>query len=170
MRAGKSFNPEILQRTSKLLRDFGQDYHERKLEEAHIFPAIKRAGGRADGYIDTLKAQHDRGRALVDYVLPITDRGSIGTGNAELLARALDGFELMYQHHAAREDTIVFPAWKKTMSKQQLAEMGEKFEDIEHQQFGKDGFDDAEKQISSIEMELGLTDIAQFTPPMPQKA
>ena len=75
----------------------------------------------------------------------------------------------MYEHHAAREDTIVFPAWKQTMTKTQLAEMGELFEQIERQQFGKDGFEDAEKQISAIAADVGIANIAQFTPAPPQK-
>jgi hypothetical protein len=49
----------------------------------------------------------------------------------------------------------------------QLGEMNEKFEDIEHEQFGEDGFDDAVKQISASESRLGLADISQFTAPAP---
>ena len=44
----------------------------------------------------------------------------------------------------------------------------EKFEDIEQEQFGEDGFDDAVKQIGAIEGTLGLADIAQFTAPPPK--
>lgn len=75
----------------------------------------------------------------------------------------------MYRNHAAREDTIIFPAWKQTMTAKQLDEMNEKFEDIEHEQFGEDGFEYAVKQISGIQGSLGLADIAQFTAPPPPK-
>ena len=51
----------------------------------------------------------------------------------------------------------------------QLDEMNDKFEDIEHEQFGEDGFEDAVKQISAIESSLGLADISQFTAPPPPK-
>jgi hemerythrin-like domain-containing protein len=40
---------DALMRTAKLFRSFGEDYHERKLEEAYIFPAIKKAAGPAAG-------------------------------------------------------------------------------------------------------------------------
>ena len=60
----------------------------------------------------------------------------------------MDSVELMYEHHAAREDTVVFPAWKDALSANQLDEMGETFEEIENQQFGKDGFEDAVAQIA----------------------
>jgi len=75
----------------------------------------------------------------------------------------------MYQNHAAREDTIVFPAWKEALSERQLEEMGGKFEEIERQQFRKDGYEDAVAQIGQIEQMLGLADLAQFTaPPSPR--
>jgi hypothetical protein len=45
--------------------------------------------------------------------------------------------------------------------------MNDKFEDIEHEQFGEDGFEDAVKQIGDIESELGLADLAGFTAPSP---
>jgi len=72
-------------------------------------------------------------------------------------------FARMYDSHSAREDTIVFPAWKSTLSPEQFDEMSEKFEEIEHKQFGEDGFDKAVKEIAAIEKQLGLADLSQFT-------
>ena len=160
--------PDALQKTAQLFRAFGEEYHEKKLEEAYIFPAVKNAGGEAAGYTDVLIAQHNRGREITDYIVAVTQGAQLGN-NAEPLAKALEEFVLMYRNHAAREDTIIFPAWKLTLTAVQLDEMNEKFEDIEHEQFGEDGFDDAVKQISAIEASLGLSDIAQFTPPPPPK-
>jgi hemerythrin-like domain-containing protein len=156
-------------RTARLFRSFGEDYHERKLEEAHIFPAVKKAGGPAAAYVDVLIAQHDRGREITDYIISVAGKGGIGAGDAEPLARVFESFVLMYQNHAAREDTIVFQAWKEALSERQLREMGDKFEDIERQTFGKDGFEDAVKQIAQIEQALGFADLAQFTAPPPPK-
>lgn len=142
----------------------------RKLEEAYIFPAVKKAGGEAANYSDILIVQHNRGREITDYIISVTQGAKLGANNAEPLAKALEAFVLMYRNHAAREDTIIFPAWKQTMTGKQLDEMNDKFEHIEHQQFGEDGFEDAVKQISAIENSLGLADIAQFTAPPPPKA
>jgi len=114
-------------------------------------------------------AQHNRGREITDYIIAITQGAKPGASNAAELAQALDAFVLMYRNHAAREDTIVFPAWKSTLTARQLDEMSDKFEDIEHEQFGEDGFEDAVKEISAIESSLGLADIAQFTAPPPPK-
>jgi hypothetical protein len=75
----------------------------------------------------------------------------------------------MYQAHAAFEDTVVFPAWKKTQSKQRLEELAEKFEDIEKERFGKDGFEEAVERISKVEQAFGLADLAVYTAPPPPR-
>ncbi|MEW6125911.1 MAG: hemerythrin domain-containing protein [Acidobacteriota bacterium] len=161
--------PEALQKTAKLFRAFGEDYHEKKLEETFIFPAVKKAGAEAGSLADILITQHQRGREITDYILSLTQSAKLGIANAGQLAQAMDALVRMYRAHAAREDTLVFPAWKQTLSAAQLDEMSEKFEDIEHEQFGEDGFDDAVKQIREIETALGLADLSQFTAPLPSR-
>jgi hemerythrin-like domain-containing protein len=162
-------SPAELQRTAKLFRAFGEEYHEKKLEEAFIFPRIKERGaGEAAKYPDILVAQHDRGREITDYIISITGGAKI-SAEAAGFADTLDSFVRMYQHHAAREDTIVFPAWKGLLSPEEYDDLNDKFEDIEHEQFGEDGFEDAEKQMSEIEKSLGIDDISKFTPPAPTK-
>ena len=167
LRSGAKVDGGALNRTAKLFRAFGEDYHERKLEEQHIFPIIRKTGGPAAAYPDILVAQHNRGREVTDYILGATAGGRIATAHREPLARAMDTLALMYQNHAAREDTIVFPAWKLTLSQRQIDAFGDQFEAIEKQQFGHDGFDDAVKTIGQVEQSLGYADLAQFTPPPP---
>ncbi len=160
---------EPLQKTARLFRTFGEDYHERRLEETYIFPVVKKAGGPAASYPDVLKTQHERGREITDYIVSTTKDGDVASGAAPSLARAMNALVRMYRNHAAREDTIVFPAWKKALSRARLAELSETFEDIEHQLFGKDGFEDAVRQIGAIETSLGFADLAQFTAPPPPR-
>jgi hemerythrin-like domain-containing protein len=164
-----SIDAAQLHKTAELFRKFGEDYHERMLEEQHIFPLVRKAKGEAASYPDILVAQHHRGREITDYLLAVTNGPRIAAQHARPLADAIEGFVLMYQNHAAREDTIVFPAWKENFSQKQLDEIAEQFEDIEHKMFGADGFEDAEKTIGSIEQAFGLADISQFTAPAPPK-
>ena len=164
-----SIDPAALHQTAQLFRTFGEDYHERMLEEQHIFPLIQKQGGELRGYAEILIEQHNRGREITDYILAVTNGPRISSTHAEPLAHVFDSFVLMYANHAAREDTIIFPAWKKNFSNKQLDEISDQFEDIEHKMFGKDGFEDAEKKISQIEGTLGFADLAQFTPPAPPK-
>jgi hemerythrin-like domain-containing protein len=162
--------PDALQKTAKLFRAFGEDYHERKLEEAYIFPAVKNAGGPAASLADVLIAQHQRGREITEYILAVTQSAKLGAASAGQLALAFESLARMYRAHAAREDTIIFPAWKQTLTASQLDEMNDKFEDIEHEQFGKDGFEDAVRQIGEIEASLGFGDLALYTAPPPPKS
>jgi len=152
---------ESLQRAAALMRKFGEDYHEKQLEDAHIFPAVAKTNVAA--IVATLTAQHQRGREITDHVLAIT-KNAIDPKNAEGLARTLEAFARMYEEHAAIEDTVIFPAWKKALTKKQLEEMGERFEEIEHKTFGKDGFEDAVASIGEIEKALGV-DLAAMTAP-----
>ena len=165
-----SVDAASLHKTAQLFRTFGEEYHERMLEEQHIFPIVQKMKGEAAKYPAVLIAQHQRGREITDYTLAVTRSGKIGAQHAEPLSRAFEGLVRMYQNHAAREDTIVFPAWKTNFSNKQLDELSDQFEDIEHKMFGKDGFEDAEKTISRVEANFGFTDISQFTPPPPPKA
>jgi hemerythrin-like domain-containing protein len=112
-------------------------------------------------------AQHARGREVTDYVLSVTAAEKIASGSMAAFISALESFVRMYEHHAAIEDTIVFPAWKATMSEEQLDEMSDKFEEIEHEQFGEDGFEAAVKRIAGIEESLGMANLGLFTAPPP---
>jgi len=73
----------------------------------------------------------------------------------------------MYDHHAAIEDTIVFPAWKASVGETELDVLAAKFEEIEAEQFGDDGFDMALKRMEEIETSLGLSNLEMFTAPEP---
>ncbi|TFW27343.1 hemerythrin domain-containing protein [Massilia horti] len=169
MRDAASVPPAPLLRTARLFRQFGEDYHERRLEEKYIFPAVRKLSGPAARYPDVLEMQHNRGRELTTYVMQLARQERIPAAQARPLATALQQFNLMYENHTAREDTIVFVAWKDSLSGTAYKEMGERFEAIEKQVFGHDGFEDAVKTIGEIEGELGLTDIAQFTMPAPPR-
>jgi hemerythrin-like domain-containing protein len=171
LRAGdERFDAAALAAAAQLFREFGEDYHERMLEEAFLFPRIRQAGGRAGALADVLQAQHERGREITDYIVGATKGGSLATGAAAPLGQALRAMVVMYENHAAREDTIVFPAWKAALSPGELTEAGDKFEDIEKRMFGGDGFGQAERKASQIEQRLGYADLARFTAPLPPGA
>src|SRR5215207_3783425 len=85
-----SVPPDALEKTANLFRVFGEDYHEKKLEEVFIFPAVKRAPGMAAGYVDILLAQHVRGREITNYLLSISQADRIASNRVEPLAKALE--------------------------------------------------------------------------------
>ena len=164
-----SFPAEALEKTAQLFRVFGEDYHEKRLEEVYIFPTFRNAPGNAGRYTDVLMAQHMRGREITDYLLSVSKAERISTYQAEPLARALESFVRMYAHHATIEDTVVFPAWKAATGEQEYEELSEKFEEVETEIFGADGFESALKRMEEIEAGLGLTNLDMFTAPPPSK-
>lgn len=164
---GDEVPADALGQTATLFRTFGEDYHERSLEEPHVFPPLIKIGGRNGRLANVLKQQHDRGREITDYVSTVTRGGHIGNANDAPLSSALLSFVRMYQHHTAIEDTVIFPAWKEAISKAQYRELSEQFEDLEQQMFGKDGFEDAVKRIGAIEQVFGLGDLSKLTAPAP---
>jgi hemerythrin-like domain-containing protein len=169
LRDGHSVNLAALNDAARLFRTFGEDHHEKTLEEAFVFPTLRKIRGPASAYPDILTAQHHRGREVTDYILETTERRKLSSGRATALARAFDSFARMYQNHAAREDTLVFPVWKQALAAPELDDLGYQFEEIDQQQFGKEGFDITLEQIAAIENALGYADLAQFTAPIPPR-
>ena len=162
IRAGEKVDETALLQAAQLFKRFGEEYHEIILEEKHIFPIVRKMKGEAASYPDVLEGQHQRGREITAYIL--------SRPSGAPLAHAMETFVRMYEHHAAREDTIVFPAWKKNFTDKQLDAISDEFEDIEKKMFGHDGFEDAEATISKIEKALGLAELSQFTAPAPPAA
>jgi hypothetical protein len=70
----------------------------------------------------------------------------------------------MYRPHEAREDTVLFPAFRSVVSARELEALGDRFEDREHELFGKDGFEGIVAQVGKIEDSIGIGDLNQFTP------
>lgn len=165
-----SVPPDTLEKAANLFRVFGEDYHEKKLEEVFIFPIVKKSPGAPASYVDVLLAQHTRGREITDYVLSITQADRIPSNIIEPLARAMDSFVRMYAHHAAIEDTVIFPAWKAAVGEAELDALAAKFEEIETEQFGGDGFEAALERMEEIETSLGMSNLDMFTAPEPPKS
>jgi hemerythrin-like domain-containing protein len=164
------FDAAALGQAADLFRAFGEDYHERQLEEQHMFPTLQKAGGAGGALVPTLLAQHDRGREVTAFVRARCATGKIAAADAGALARVLQDFERMYTAHTAFEDTVAFQAWKQALSEKQRDEAGETFEKIERSHFGGDGFDMAVGQIAQIEQKLGLGDLARYTAAAPPAA
>jgi hypothetical protein len=91
----QAIDASALQQTAKLFRAFAEDYHERLLEEQHIFPRIRKQGAELARYAEILTEQHQRGREVTDYVLAVTDGGKISSLHAEPLAKVFESFVLM---------------------------------------------------------------------------
>ena len=145
-----------------IVRNFVEDYHE-KQEEDYLFTRFRKANRLTD-LVDTLLRQHNAGRRITDQLLLLTKGGSLNPTDTETLSSLLVRFNTMYRPHEAREDTILFPAFRELVSKHEYDSLGEEFEDNEHKHFGQDGFETMVSRVADIEKQLGIYDLNQFTP------
>jgi hemerythrin-like domain-containing protein len=109
-----------------------------------------------------LLQQHNAGRAITDQIMQLTKTGLEDTENQKLI-KLLTDFNTMYRPHEAREDTVLFPASRKIVSKNEYDSLGEEFEDNEHKLFGSDGFEKMVDRVANIEKSLGIYELGQFT-------
>jgi hypothetical protein len=73
------------------------------------------------------------------------------------LAAAMQAFDRMYEPHEAREDTVVFPAFREIVPPADLTDLGEHFAGLERQQFHADEFTAMVNRVAEIEQELAST-------------
>jgi hemerythrin-like domain-containing protein len=161
IRANQDFPSQAVTDSANIIRKFIEQYHE-KLEEDHLFPRFRKAGKLVD-LVGVLQTQHQAGRQVTERVLATVQ--SLKTGeDRNKLAADLHAFVRMYSPHEAREDTVLFPALHQIVSRNEYDALGEQFDKIERQTFGGDGFDIYVEKVTAVEKQLGIYDLAQFTP------
>jgi hemerythrin-like domain-containing protein len=134
------------------------------LEENYLFPRLLKAGKETQ-LVNTLLAQHQAGRRLTDNLLQISTRQMLlDSQTRQSISQMLIQYCRMYRPHASREDTILFPAFKDIVLEREYKELGEQFEGKEHQLFGEGGFNSIVEEVTDLEKQLGIYDLAQFTP------
>ena len=159
---GSDFPPETVIASANIIRSFIEDYHE-KLEENYLFPRLKKADTLV-ALVGVLTIQHQKGRIVTENVLSLKKSNFRSEDEKKQLQSYLDSFIRMYSPHEAREDTVLFPAFKQVVSQNEYDSLGEEFEAQEHKLFGEDGFELMVDKVEGIEKTLGIYDLSQFTP------
>jgi len=162
--AKRTFDGSVLASAADVIRHFVEEYHE-KLEEDFLFPRFRKAG-KLLNLVDTLQAQHKAGRELTAKIRELAGVATLKyvSTDSEKLADALRAFLRMYRPHEAREDTVLFPAFRKIVSPHEYEALGDDFEKKEDELFGEDGFFKVVDQVAELEKKLGIYELAQFTP------
>ena len=158
----QSFDTAALSTAAAIVRTFVEDYHE-KQEENYLFPRFQKAHQLTE-LVQVLKQQHDAGRLITDQVMQLTKSKTATDSETQKLIELLTQFNTMYRPHEAREDTVLFPAFRKIVSQHEYDSLGEEFENNEPKLFGEDGFDTMVNKVAAIEKQLGIYELAQFTP------
>jgi hemerythrin-like domain-containing protein len=160
---GEALDPGPFVKAAGIVRRFVEDYHERD-EEQLLFPRFEKAGKLVE-LVKTLRAQHQAGRRVTDGIVPLFAAGPLKEPAArKKLADLMRQFVRMYEPHAAREDTVLFPEFRSIVGARDYEAIGDQLEAREHQLFGEDGFEKIVDDVAAIEKQLGLYDLAQFTP------
>jgi hemerythrin-like domain-containing protein len=150
---------------ANLIRHFVEEYHE-KLEEDYLFPRFRKAGKLVE-LVEVLNTQHQKGRILTGRILQWGTPAALkNDGDRQKLRESMHLFVRMYEPHEAREDTVLFPAFRSLVSDREYDSLGELFEKKEREMFHGDGFEKNVAAVADLERKLGIYDLAQFTPPV----
>jgi hemerythrin-like domain-containing protein len=153
----EAFELSVLRDAAGIVRRFVEDYHE-KQEEDFVFPRLETAKREVE-LVAVLRRQHERGRELTDDIVRRANAAA-----APELAALLRSFVAMYRPHAAREETVLLPAFRELLGTGAYRELGDEFEAREHALFGERGFESTVAQVAQLEAALGIADLARFTP------
>ncbi len=161
LRSGPQQDASALGQAAAIVRRFVEGYHE-KIEEKYVFPRFEKSRELGE-LVHVLKAQHYTGRNVTRRIEELAASGFSG-GQREEAAALAESFSRMYYPHLAREDTVLFPAYRASMSRKQYSRMGDRFEDMERGMLGNEGFEHTLTEIESLEKNLGIFDLSRFTP------
>jgi hemerythrin-like domain-containing protein len=153
---------DALAHAATIIREFIEDYHE-KDEEEFIFPRFEKAHKLAE-LVAVLRQQHQAGRKLTADVLRLaTAAGVKGDATRKQIGESLRSFIRMYEPHAAREDTVLFPAFRALVGEKELARLQDVFEDKE-KALPHGGFEKMVDEVARLEQTFGIADLAKVTP------
>ena len=158
----ENFPIQALANAAGIIRSFVEDYHE-KQEEDYLFPRFQKANKLTD-LVQVLLQQHKAGRTITEELMQLTGNASLTDTQGQKIIKLLMDFNTMYRPHETREDTILFPAFRKIVSRHEYDSLGEEFEKNEQNKFGKDGFETMVSKVEDIERSLGIYELSQFTP------
>lgn len=152
----------VIYNTATIAQSFIENYHQR-LEENYVFPDFLQSGQHVE-LVQVLQEQHNAARHLTNLLLRFSLMQISYEQEHLQLAYLLSLYIRMYEPHSAREDTVLFPAFRSLLAQRKFEQLGKLFEEIEEQNFGKNGFQRIVDEVAEIEQSLGIYDLSQFTP------
>jgi hemerythrin-like domain-containing protein len=159
---GEEVPADALSHAATIIHEFIEDYHE-KDEEEFIFPRLEKARKLTD-LVAVLRLQHQAGRKLTADVRKLsTPAGLKVEATRKQVGESLRLFIRMYEPHAAREDTVVFPAFRELVGARELERLQDVFEDKE-KALPHGGFEKMVEEVARLEQTFGIADLAKFTP------
>ncbi len=162
LEGGLELPPEPVRMAAKIVREYVEDYHE-KLEQDFLFPRFINASLRTD-LVQVLLEQHLGGRNLTDQTLHLATAQTMQSADdRRRLADSMRRFSRMYHAHESREDTVLFPEFRKLVSAHEYAALREDFDKRERELFGGESFPRMAERAAEIEKQLGIAELARYT-------
>jgi len=160
--SGNPVDAEPVAKAAAIIRAFIEDYHERD-EEEFVFPRFKKAG-KLTGLVDVLLQQHQAGRTLTAQIQRLATPAALKQPESRAeMAQTMRLFKRMYEPHAAREDTVLFPAFAQMLSEKELHALMDTFEQKE-KALPLGDFEKMVTEVMAIEKAFGMLELAKFTP------
>jgi hemerythrin-like domain-containing protein len=159
--AGEPVQPEIVRDAAQIVRGYLEDHHQ-KLEEKHVFPRFERSTAKEHAaLVQVLREQHQAGRRLTDRILKLAEtRLDDPVGRAQMQSSLRDAVRML-RPHESREDSVLFPAFRRLVSPAEYRELGAELRKSDARGMGLDMM---VEKVSSLERQLGVHDLAKFTP------
>jgi hemerythrin-like domain-containing protein len=156
-------DPGILAQAAGTIRRFIEQYHE-KLEEDNVFPRFEGSGPLGE-LVKTLRVQHAAGRAMTERIITrATASAFADPAERGGLQDDIRTFIRMYRPHAAREGSVLFPAFRELMPAKEFLDLGDRFEAKEHEVLGPEGFEGQVVRVAELERRLGIGELGRLTP------
>ena len=156
-----SFPPETVIDSANTVRMFIEANHE-ELEENYLFPHFKKANTLVE-LVNTLTIQHQKGSALTSKIVQLGADNFKKNIEKEELKKYLHLFIRMFNAHEAREDTVLFPEFRKLISESEYDSIGEQFTQKQFDMFGPNGFNMILRRVEDIEKKLKIYELSKYT-------
>ena len=147
MEEGQHPPREVFDKGIEFARTFADKFHHFKEEGVMFVRLAQKHGGEIDGQIDTLRQQHERGRALVNGMAEALDgyANNDAMKTADLLEK-MSAYVSLLRHHIHIEDHIFYPLAAEKMTAEEMAAFEAEFE-AERERHGAATFEQSHKLV-----------------------
>jgi hemerythrin-like domain-containing protein len=155
--------PEIIGDAAQIVRGYLEDRHQ-KIEEKYVFPRFERSASKEHAdLVQVLREQHDAGRRLTDRILKLAQTHLDDPVSRTQMQAYLRDAVRMQRPHESREDSVLFPAFRKLVTAAEYRDLGAELRKTD-ERTAAGGLDMMVEKVSSLERQLGVYDLSKFTP------
>ncbi len=141
---------EFFENVVLFAREFVDGYHHFKEEHQMFVMLAQKVKGKHDAAIESLRYQHERGRAIVNAISQAIP-GYHGGNERDVLAMLenIAAFGALLRQHINREDSVFYPMAKKELSKDDQERLLEEFRRAD-EKAGAECFDRNEERVMKM--------------------